>query len=244
MSQQYLVFDIETHAIKLEELSDSQQEYITRGTETEEDRDRQISFMALSPLTSQVVCIGLQLMELQTNGEYEVIKKAAFSTQKGYESDNLKEIKLSDDSPCFVASEKTIIEDFWKILSKYKDAALISFNGRGFDAPYLMLRSAMLKIRPSRNLMEGTKFNYKKHFDLADELTFYQPGRIGATRRYNFDFFARAFGITSPKEAGIDGSKVGELYENNEIEQIAEYCLRDVSATWELFNIWNNYLRF
>ncbi|MDC1068425.1 ribonuclease H-like domain-containing protein [Candidatus Kapabacteria bacterium] len=243
MSQQYLVFDIETHAVDYNSLADSQKEYLIRGATTEEEKDEKKFQMALSPLTSEVVCIGLQLMEGDSDS-WEVLQKAAFSTRPDSSSDELEQISLSNGDKCFVGSESRILSDFWKILSKYDRASLISFNGRGFDAPYLMTRSAILRIKPSRNLMAGTKFNYPMHFDLADELTFFSPSRIGATRRYNFDFFARSFGVTSPKADGVDGSKVGELYKNNQIEEIAEYCLRDVTSTWDLFTIWNNYLRF
>lgn len=243
MTQQYLVFDIETNAVEYDSLSESQQEYLLRGADSEEEKDQRKFQMALSPLTSQVVCIGLQLMQ-QEGGNWITLKKAAFSTRPGETSSELETIELADGNLCHIASETKILEDFWSILNKYNKAWLVSFNGRGFDAPYLMIRSAVHRIKPSRNLMAGTKFNYPMHIDLADELTFYSPAKIGATRRYNFDFFARAFGVTSPKAEGVDGSMVGELYKNGKIEEIAEYCLRDVSATWDLFNIWNNYLRF
>ena len=92
--------------------------------------------------------------------------------------------------------------------------------------------------------MTGTRFNYPLHTDLIDELTFYSVSAYGATRRFNFDFFARAYGIHSPKADGIDGSKVPEFFHNGKILEIAQYCLRDVKATWDLFKIWNEYLRF
>lgn len=241
--KQYLVFDIETSAINWDALSDSQQEYLTRGAESEEDVEKVKFEMALSPLTSQVVCIGLQLMQ-EENGEWKQLNKAAFSTKPGHNKNELEEIDLESGNKCFIGSEEKIMNDFWSILSKYEYCELISFNGRGFDAPFLMMRSALLGIRPSRNLMAGTKFNYPLHIDLADELTFFTPSRYGATRRYNFDFFARSFGIISPKAEGVDGSMVGELYRNGEVAEIAEYCLRDVSATWELFLKWYNLLRF
>jgi predicted PolB exonuclease-like 3'-5' exonuclease len=107
-----------------------------------------------------------------------------------------------------------------------------------------MLRSAVLGIRPSRNVMSGTRFNYPAHTDLIDELTFYSAASSGATRRFNFDMFAKAFGITSPKAAGVDGSKVGVLFEAGDMTSIAEYCLRDVRATWELYLKWRELLKF
>ena len=151
---------------------------------------------------------------------------------------------LQTGDPCLIWNEKQLLEKFWSILKKYHNAHLISFNGRNFDAPFIMLRSALLKVRPYRNLMSGTKFNYPQHTDLIDELTFYNPSQYGATRRFNFDFYTRAFGIKSPKSQDIDGSKVSEYFAQGRISEIAEYCLRDVTATWELFLLWKEYLKF
>jgi predicted PolB exonuclease-like 3'-5' exonuclease len=82
------------------------------------------------------------------------------------------------------------------------------------------------------------------HTDLIDELCFYSPSSYGATKRFNFDFYTRAFGIPSPKGEGIDGSKVSEFFAAGRIAEISEYCLRDVTATWELYKKWIEYLKF
>ena len=92
--------------------------------------------------------------------------------------------------------------------------------------------------------MQGTKFNYRMHIDLIDELTFFNPSPYAASKRFNFDFYTRAFGITSPQSAGVDGSMVSQLSEEGKIDVISEYCLRDISATWELYLHWREYLQF
>jgi hypothetical protein len=57
----------------------------------------------------------------------------------------------------------------------------------------------------------------------------------GASRdRYSLDFWCRRFDIESPK-GSIDGSQVARAYRDGRIEDIGEYCLRDVRATCELF---------
>lgn len=242
--ERYLVFDIETAPVEWDSLSDSQQEYILRRAETDEDKERKKSEMALTPLTAKVVCVGLQLMQANEKGEFELMKRAAYSSEKDIAEDEFREETLSTGDTCYFCHEKRILEDFWKILAKYRDVNLITFNGRNFDAPFMMLRSALYKIRPSRNIMSGTKFNYHQHIDLIDELTYFSPGVYGATRRFNFDFYTRAFGITSPKSEGVDGSMVAEYYNQGKVMEISEYCLRDVVATWELFLYWKKYLCF
>lgn len=240
----YLIYDLETSPRPYDSFSESQQEYIIRGAGTDEEKAKKLAEMALSPLTGKIVCIGLQLMETLEDGSYKLIKKKAFALDESVSMSRIEQ--LESGAECEIKSEIEMISSFWDIFKNenYKYVHLITFNGRNFDAPFLMLRSAILGLKPSRNLMKGTKFNYELHTDLMDELTFYSPGSYGATKRFNFDFYTREFGITSPKGGGIDGSKVSEFYNDGKILDIAEYCLRDVTATWELFLKWKEFLRW
>ncbi len=242
--QQYLIFDIETAPLDFESLSESQQEYILRNTNTDEEIQNKKFEMALTPITAQVVCIGTQMMQSTDEGGWEVIGRAALSVDNSFENGKKEAITLTTGDQCFITNEAKLLEDFWAILRKYDSAVLISFNGRSFDAPFLMLRSAIHRIKPSRNLMSGTKFNYPLHIDLIDELTFYNPSPYSASKRFNFDFYTRTFGIKSPKSEGVDGSMVGIMFNEGKIVEISEYCMRDINATWELFLIWYNYLKF
>jgi hypothetical protein len=75
-------------------------------------------------------------------------------------------------------------------------------------------------------------------------LTFYNvSGRDGAARRFNLDFYCKAFGIDSPKGQGVTGTDVGSLMEQGRYRDIAEYCVRDVRATVELYQIWRDRLQ-
>lgn len=244
MSEIKIVFDLETVAIPFAEFDTSQQEYLLRGATTEEEEQKKKNEMALSPLTSRIVCIGLKFMRTTDSAEqWETVKEIAY-VQSVMPEQTEHETLLSSGAVVRYMDEAMMLTKFWEILDKSRDAELVSFNGRGFDAPFLMLRSALHRIRPSRNLMEGTKFNYPKHTDLIDELTFYMPSNSGATKRYNFDFYTRAFGIPSPKSEGVHGGMVGELFAEGKTDVIAEYCLRDVRATWELYRVWREYLSF
>lgn len=244
---QFLVFDIETNAVPFEDFDSAQQEYLLRGTVTNEDQEKKKSEMALTPLTSKVVCIGLKLMV--ANGDvFEEKSKRVFFADSEILDDSFVEQDLPSGFSMKVGSELTVLKNFWNIFLKGEELGinyhLISFNGRNFDSPFLMLRSAILGLRPTRNLMDGTRWNYPFHTDLIDELCFFSPQAQGATKRFNFDFYAKEFGITSPKADGIDGSKVGEFYRQRQFDQIADYCLRDVDATWSLFETWRKFLQF
>lgn len=243
--QNYIAFDIETVPLDWDGFAESQQEYILRRAETPEEIEKRKNEMGLTPFTAKVVCVGLQYMSRNEEGRYELAKRVAYALDESLDDETVRSEELPTGDACIFCSERRMLADFWKLLVKYPDGHLISFNGRNFDAPFLMLRSALLRVRPSRNLMAGTKFNYSLHTDLIDELSFFASGfSYGATKRFNFDFYARAFGIESPKGGGIDGSKVPEFFADGRVAEIAEYCLRDVDATWKLFEIWREYLVF
>jgi len=244
MSKEYLAFDIETVPLPWEGFSESQQEYILRRAENEEDEEKMKGEMALTPLTAQVVCIGMQMVVEKDDGSFDIKNRVAYAVDNTYDDETKIQEELALGDTCYLTNEKKMLEDFWKIFAKYPKINLVSFNGRNFDAPFLMLRSAILKVKPTRNLMSGTKFNYAYHIDLIDELTFFTPSFYGATKRFNFDFYTRAFGIASPKSEGIDGSKVKDFFAEGKILEISDYCLRDVKATWELYELWRQYLAF
>jgi hypothetical protein len=105
------------------------------------------------------------------------------------------------------------------------------------------LRSALLEVPISRKDWLGYRFQTEPHCDLAEQLTFYGvSGRDGAARRFNLDFYCKAFGIPSPKAHGVTGLDVNRLLREGRFREIAEYCLRDVQATLELYRIWKERL--
>ena len=237
----YCVFDIETVALPLDSFDEAQQEYLFRHAHEPEQQEQAAKMMALSPLTAKIACIGLAIYQVTDTLQDAVMISSGALINEHLDDEKRRNEKTEQGTFVFT-SERKVLEMFWHTLDKYPNIHLISFNGRNFDAPFLMLRSAVLRVPPSRNLMKGTKFNYPLHTDLCDELSFYSMSKDGATKRYNFDFYARAFGIASPKAEGIHGGNVAEFYAEGKLDDIAHYCMRDVFATWQLFTIWHEYL--
>lgn len=246
MIEKFLTFDLETVPLDWDSFSSSQKEFLLRNLTTDEEIEKRKTELGLSPFTAQIVCIGLLFVELEDGYEVNRIR-VAYSVAKSAEEIEKygKVFQIANDIQIHINTEAGVLDKFWKLLQKHPDIHLVSFNGRNFDSPFLMLRSALLGIRPSINLMEGTKFNYRQHTDLIDEFTFYQPTNFfSAKKRFNLDFYTRAFGIESPKSHGIDGTLVPQLFKEGRYREIAEYCLGDVVATWELFKIWKKTLEF
>lgn len=224
-----IIFDIETSAYSFESLSESQQEYLLRYANKENDpeiKERMesdaIRYTSLYPFTAKVVAIGLRDFEKDKSFVY-------------YENNELEEWSYKETNTQYKGlSESEMLQSFWKIIEMAD--RIVTFNGRNFDAPFLMLRSAMLKLKPSKNLIRN-RYDTSFHIDLLDQFTFY-----GLTRKFNLDFYCNAFGVESPKAKGVTGMDVKNLYDSGKIKEIAIYCGKDIMATSELFSIWQQYL--
>jgi DNA polymerase elongation subunit (family B) len=216
------IIDIETLGYPLESFDETRQKYLLKFAETDAEREEAIQKLSLYPTTAQVIAIGLLNPE---TGHGKILFQA--DTPLNYSSD--------DGAIQFVTgTEKEILEQFWQDISHYDQ--FITFNGRGFDCPFLMLRSAILQVQPTRNLMPY-RYDSSIHCDLLEQFTFY-----GAFRKFNLDFYCKSFDIDSPKVHGITGLDMKQLYEEKRFREIAEYNLGDLKATAELFRRWEKFL--
>jgi len=241
-----IVFDIETSALPLDDFDEAQQEYLFRETEKLADeaaktakRGEITKFMSLWPFTSQVVCIAMLNAET-LRGQVQFTAK---DFEDGMDKSPLAAPEHSEGGVEFVpcADEVELLTAFWAVAKHYDN--VVTFNGRGFDVPFIYLRSALLNVPISKKNWLGYRFATEPHCDLAEQLTFYSvSGRDGAARRFNLDFYCKAFGIESPKSHGVTGRDVGTLLAEKKFREIAEYCLRDVRATVELYKIWKERL--
>lgn len=219
-----IVVDIETLALPLETFDSTQQEYLLKFASNEAERQDTLLKLNLYPATARILAIGM--LNPDSGGGRVFITAPSMES---WTSEN----GLVQFIP---GNEEESLRRFWQDLNPYRQ--IITFNGRGFDCPFLLFRSAVLGVRPTRNLM-GNRYDTAGHVDLLDQLTFY-----GALRKFNLDFYCKVFGITSPKEQGITGLDLGGLVEQGRFREIAEYCLGDVQATAELFRRWDAALNF
>ncbi len=222
-----LIFDIETVGYEFDTLTPSQQEYILRYAEKEKDEkikqekiDESKRYLSLYPFTAKVVAIGM--LNVETEGSLVL-----YEGEENWKAED-KKVEYKG------VNEKEMLELFWSYVSKVDQ--VITFNGRNFDIPFLMLRSAMLQVKPCMNLIQS-RYSLTNHVDLLDQFTFY-----GLVRKFNLDFYCNAFGIESPKSKGITGMEVKELYKAGRVKDIAIYCGDDIKATFKLYKIWNEFL--
>lgn len=232
---QKLIFDIETVGADFDSFDKTTQEALTRWIkkESESEEEYQESLRELkeglgfSPLTGEIVVIGTLDYTTNQGGIYFQApgKNIEEMTEEG--------IKFKQ------MTEKEMLEQFWQIASRYEE--FISFNGRGFDGPFLMIRSAYHGIRPTRNLSESRYLYQQKtctHIDLVDQLTF--QGNL--RKKGGLHLWTNLFGIKSPKAEGVTGDDVRGMFKEQKFLDIAKYNLGDLRATKELYEKWNRYL--
>lgn len=209
-----IVIDIETVGVGWDDLEEAEQAYLLQHAPTSEEQQRTKDHLALSPLTGRVVAIGMMNPD---SGKALVLAEGIPGEAASWRPEPGVEF--------WTGSESEILERFWDVVKRYQQ--VVTFNGRSFDGPFLMLRSLALGIPASRNLVPG-RYRTTEHLDLLEVLTFF-----GLTRKYSLDFFCRRLGLETPKTR-LTGKDVGRMYQEGRMEDIARYCLDDVRATAQL----------
>src|SRR3989344_2376646 len=225
-----LVFDIETVSEDFNALDETTKEVLTKWIKRESSSEAEYeklledlkNGLGFSPLTGEVVVVGMMNPETEKG---EVYFQAPGETINEFEESGFAFKQMG---------EKEILQSFWEVAKSYDE--FITFNCRSFDAPFLMVRSAIHRIKSTKDLMSNRYLNSQwsgaRHIDLQDQLTFY-----GAVRRKgSLHLWSRAFGIQSPKAQGISGEDVGRLFREKKFLDIARYNVDDLKATKGLYD--------
>jgi 3'-5' exonuclease len=232
-----LAFDIETIGEDYDTLDETTKHVLTRHLRQMGLSDAEYELklselkdeLGFSPYTGKIVAIGVYDVEKDKGVVY-------------YDAPNEKNKDEQVGSVILKQmTEAKMLEAFWDGALHYN--TFVSYNGRGFDVPYIIIRGAVHNIKPTKDLMfnryvSSQKFD-AKHIDLMDQLSFY--GSVW--KKPSLHVATRAFGIESPKAEGISGDDVGLLFKEKKFKDIARYNVRDIIATKELYVKWLNYIR-
>lgn len=231
-----LIIDIETTGEEWKDIDQQTKDVlVNRVTRWHPELEAEAETLAqndlgFSPFTGEIIAIGLLDADTAKGAVYFQAPNKKVATQ---EKDG---IKLQS------RTEKEMLEQFWLLAERYSH--FVTFSGRAFDIPFIMLRSAVHGVKPTKDLMRG-RYLYQSapnavHVDLYDQLSFY-----GAMNRLGgLHLACRAFGIKTPKDGAIDGAAVPEFYKQKKYQEIAEYNARDLIATRELYQKWQRLLSF
>lgn len=142
----------------------------------------------------------------------------------GIKSDDGKsEIFCGDD-------ERKILTDFWGRLVELNPPLIVTWNGYGFDIPFINMRSIINDIRIKKHINTNKwKMVTSNHFDCMLSLSV-----EGNFAWVSLDIACRVFGIQIPK----DRIGAGELYahfQRGKWETIKIHNEQDLLLTEELF---------
>lgn len=108
---------------------------------------------------------------------------------------------------------------------------LVSWNGIGFDLPFLLVRSAMLGVEPT-GLFDTPRYRYTPHLDLMQWLSGWERSKWTGLDK------ACARAGVGVSKGGMDGSQVASYVDEGRWEEIAAYNLADViERTWPLYEL-------
>ena len=137
-------------------------------------------------------------------------------------------------------NESTMIKSFLNFIDKH-NPKLVSFNGRNFDIPMLMIRAMKYNLschaffEVENKMLNKSKwdnyryrFSHKFHVDLMDHIS-----EFGAARGLNLNTLCTMMGI--PGKFDVSGDQVHKLFYDKKITEIKEYCESDVLNTYWLY---------
>ena len=113
--------------------------------------------------------------------------------------------------------EKLILTSLNDFLAE-NNANIVTWNGRGFDSPVIMLRSL-------RHGISCQQYIDALGVDMQDRVT-----PLGFPRRsFSLDELSRLIGL--PGKNGVDGSMIERMFKTDGVESVRNYCLNDVVET-------------
>jgi predicted PolB exonuclease-like 3'-5' exonuclease len=206
-----LVFDIETvPAVDLRRAPPTIAQAVASHAERNEWDQSKV--MSLSPYFGQVVSVAVGDGEQDPRTQEVTVFVVP---PAGHDTKGL---------PSWIrpVSEADLLRAFW-ILAGHA-SCVVSYNGRGFDIPFLVGRSLILDV-PVRVDLLSNRYSLRPHLDL-----FYALNPTGPRGPASLDVVCWALGLTSPKET-MDGSMVATAYAKGDLASIALYNAGDVRAT-------------
>lgn len=126
--------------------------------------------------------------------------------------------------------ERALLETFSSVVGNARPV-LVTYNGRSFDLPVIVLRSLCHAVPLSFYYRDKTVRDRRSdagHLDLCDWLADH-----GAVRAGKLDALTRLIGL--PGKGEINGSQVEGLYRSGQLDLVQKYCLGDVVQTALLF---------
>jgi DNA polymerase elongation subunit (family B) len=208
MVQERVCIDIET--IPCQGLHDELLEIARQKTEKKRTKDKEsddgskedassvklVKFCSLNPGFGQIVCIGV-----------------------GFDIGSGVDVQMFSGR-----DETAVLNQFWAFLSPRRNSKIVTFNGKSFDVPFIIKRSAILGILPTVRI-STRRYETDRHFDVFELLTdFYN-----CKEKFSLHAYCKMFGVENMDTS--TGSEVFQLWKEGRISEIESHCAEDVRST-------------
>lgn len=143
----------------------------------------------------------------------------------------LKEVNGETDTLAISGTETEILTRFWDIAGKHR-GVFISYNGLTFDVPFIINRSLKHRTPPSSaDFINTRRYSKYPHFDVKEVIADWDRFAAPTLR-----LACELTGVESPKEGEVKAEDVEKVsLQPGGIKKIADYCIRDVQSTYEVY---------
>lgn len=179
--------------------------------------------------------IESEFRKLALSGEMGRVLAVGVIVERGNEILHRGVIGRDRATRLFHLDEARTLNSFWRLLSGFntKRDLIIGHNIFDFDLSFLYKRSIIHRVRPPVRL-SFARYRSRPIYDTMCEWSQWSfKGRV------SLDRLARALGLESSKEQGIDGSCVYDYFCAGCHEEIADYCMRDVELVRAIYRRMN-----
>ena len=167
----------------------------------------------------------------------------SYSTGKHSGVVTYKEIP-SKDFVEVVDSEKALLKRFCKLLKEHDVDILTAYNSTNFDLPYLKERAKKHKMELAigrdgssyrtvkKGLISPLKMHGRVHVDLYPSVRFF--GYTGMIKTGDYTLKNVYTAITGKKKLMVERSDIWKMWDDNVLEDLADYSLMDAVSTYEV----------
>ena len=140
--------------------------------------------------------------------------------------------KPPDELPNVIYSdnEKELLEKFWSLMGNLQPEKIVTFNGYGFDVPFLLVRSRLNNVKPTINInLNKWQNETSNHFDC---MVFFS--QYGVFINVAQAIICKMLGINVPSDI-ISGTQIEECYKRKDWRPIIHRCEQDLIMTEKLY---------
>lgn len=158
--------------------------------------------------------------------EFGKIVCISFGTWNQQAGEGLRLMSLQGEEGDILAKAKKILQN-----AMVMSLLLTGHNIKNFDIPWIGKRMLYNGINPPDYIRVGSKKPWElPYIDTSDLFSF---GSWSQQKSLSLDLLCHSLGVDSPKGA-MHGSEVSQAFHSGRIDEIVEYCERDVRALYDI----------